>query len=94
VPMITAIGSPNANGVVIEPPVCVAAVRNVAFGPSRHFAAVQQSVALGGNATVREECLIAFNLCTRARYGDTGSISVGSSSRVREARSWQIWRNC
>jgi hypothetical protein len=69
-------------------------VRAAEIGPKRHFAAAQQSVAFGGIATVREEWLIALNLCTRARYSDTGSISVGSSSRVREARSWQIWRNC
>jgi hypothetical protein len=39
---------------------------------------------LGGKATVREELLIAPNLCARARYSDTGSISVGSSSGARE----------
>jgi hypothetical protein len=32
-------------------------------GPSRHFAAVQQTVALGGIATVGDEQLIAVNLC-------------------------------
>jgi hypothetical protein len=55
-----------------------------ANGPSRHFAAAQQTVAFGGKATVREELLIAPNLCARARYSDTGSISVGSSSGARE----------
>src|SRR3984957_16680538 len=34
--------------------------------------------SLWGIATVREEWLI--NLCMRARYSDTGSISVGPSS--------------
>ena len=61
-----------------------AAVQNVANGPSRHFAATQQTVAFGGKATVREELLIVPNLCARARYSDTGSISVGSSSGALE----------
>ena len=47
----------------------------------------------GARATVREEQFIALNLCTRARYSDTESISVGSSSGVRENRSWQISRS-
>ena len=57
------------------------------IGPSRHFAATQQTVALGGKATVRE-LLIALNSCARARYSDRGSISVGASSGAREVRSW------
>ena len=56
----------------------------VASGPSRHFAATQQTVAFGCKATVREELLIVPNLCARAGYSDTGSISVGSSSGARE----------
>jgi hypothetical protein len=31
---------------------CFSAVQNVANGPSRHFAAVQQTVAFGGNAKI------------------------------------------
>ena len=57
------------------------------IGPKRHFAATQQTVALGCIATVREERFIAINSCTRARYSDTGSISVGSSSVARKVLS-------